>query len=153
MKTRGGPKPGRSVPCPRISGKETRSLILDTVEKARLSAPHSTSLEARGWTSGRGSVVRRLPAWVGRFGLMAGPHQYGLWCEPLPAPGDTFPSQMSLDVPPGRYMVEILDAATLNWVSRESAEGALLVAGLPYTGNPVLAWIRNIGHLSREASF
>jgi hypothetical protein len=60
---------------------------------------------------------------------------------------------MSLDVPPGRYMVEILDAATLNWVSRESAEGALLVAGLPYTGNPVLAWIRNIGHLSREASF
>jgi hypothetical protein len=94
-------------------------------------------------TSGTG-LIRSLPAWVGRFGLLAGLDEFGLWCEPLPAPEEIFPSQLIVDVPSGRYMIDILDAAILRWVSRESAEGGPLVTGLPYTGNPVLVWIRSI---------
>jgi hypothetical protein len=83
-----------------------------------------------------------LPAWVGRFGFLTGPNEFGLWCEPLPAAEEIFPSQLIVDVPPGRYMIEILDAVTSCWVSRESAEGGPLVAGLPFTGNPVFVRIR-----------
>jgi hypothetical protein len=38
--------------------------------------------------------------------------------------------------------LQILDTATSSWVSRESAEGGPLIAGLPYTGNPVVVWVR-----------
>ncbi len=51
---------------------------------------------------------------------------------------------MVIDVPAGRYLVETLDAAASTWISRESAEGGPLVAGLPFTGNPVMVWIRLI---------
>ena len=49
---------------------------------------------------------------------------------------------MVIDVPCGRYLVETLDTVTSTWISRESAEGGPLVVGLPYTGNPVMVWIR-----------
>ncbi len=126
----------------RISDRETRSRIQETIDKARRKGTLPSSLDPSGWKHGRPSLVRSLPAWVERFGLLAGSNEYGLWCEPFSFPEVTFPSQMNINVPPGRYMIEILDAATLNWMSRESAEGGPLIAGLPYTGNPVLVWIR-----------
>jgi hypothetical protein len=91
---------------------------------------------------GHESLTRSLPAWVRRFGLLAGAGQYCLWCEPRPAPRQTFPSQIILDIPRARYLIEIFDTATRTWVSRESAEGGPLVAGLSYTGTPLLVWIR-----------
>ena len=138
-----GPDPGGSGSRRRISDRETRSRIQAAIEKAGRTASRSSSLEPGGWKRGRAGLIRSLPAWVGRFGLLAGPKEFGLWCEPLPVSGETFPSQLVIDVPPGRYMIEILDAETSTWVSRESAEGGPLVAGLPCTGNPVLVWIRS----------
>ena len=93
-------------------------------------------------TGGHDSLIRSLPAWIKRFGLLAGAGQYCLWCEPRGARVDVFPSQMVLDIPPGRYLIDTLDTATRTWVSRESAAAGPLVAGLPYTGNPLLVWIR-----------
>ena len=91
---------------------------------------------------GQHSLVRRLPAWVKRFGLLSGPAGFCLWCEPRHEPEQIFPSQMILNLPRGRYMIDVLDTGSAAWVSRESAEGGPLVAGLPYTGSPVVAWIR-----------
>lgn len=102
--------------------------------------PPGFDLEAL--TGGHNSLIRSLPAWVTRFGLLAAGGQYCLWCEPRREPYQTFPSQMVIEIPRGRYMVDILDTAARTWVSRESAEGGPLVAGLPCTGNPLLAWIR-----------
>jgi len=125
-----------------LSVGETRSRIRAAMERAGWTAPLPASLELEGWKPGRAGLVRSLPAWVGRFGFLAGPKEFGLWCEPLPGPGEAFPSQLVIDVPPGRYMIEILDAETSTWASRESAEGGPLVAGLPCTGNSVFVWIR-----------
>lgn len=55
--------------------------------------------------------------------------------------------QFVMDVPAGRYLVDVLDASAHAWFSRESAGGAPLVAGLPATGRPVLVRIRCV---SRE---
>jgi len=129
----------------RIPDRETRSRIQAAIEKAYRTAPRPSSLEPGGWKRGRAALIRSLPPWVGRFGLLAGLNEFGLWCEPLAPSGAVFPSQMVIDIPPGRYMIEILDAVTSEWVSRESAEGGPLVAGFPYIGNPVLVWIRRAG--------
>jgi len=91
-------------------------------------------------------LVRSLPAWVRRFGLLLGPEQWCLWCDPRPAPSATFPSQMVLNLPRGRYLIDMLDTEASAWVSRESAEGGPLVAALPYTASPVLVWIRSKRH-------
>jgi len=99
-------------------------------------------LDLEALTGGHDSLVRSLPAWVKGYGFLAGEGDYCLWCEPRSASHQTFPSQMIIDVPGGRYLIDILDAATRTWVSRESAEGGPLVVGLPYTGNPLLIWIR-----------
>ena len=125
-----------------LSVGETRSRIRAAMERAGRAASLPASLEPGGWKRGRAGLIRSLPAWVGRFGFLTGPNEFGLWCEPLPGPGETFPSQLVIDLPPGRYMIEILDAETSTWVSRESAESGPLVAGLPCTGNPVFVWIR-----------
>lgn len=138
-----GPDPGGSGSRRRISDRETRSRIQAAIEKAGRTASLPASLDPGTMKRGRVSLVRSLPAWVGRFGFLAGPDSDCLWCEPLPAPEEIFPSQLIVDLPPGRYMIEILDAVTSRWVSRESAEGGPLVAGLPFTGNPVLVWIRS----------
>ena len=125
-----------------LAAEETRSRIRAAFEKAARTDPRFPGPDPDKMKRARSSLIRSLPAWVGRFGLLAGPRSYCLWCEPIRSPRETFPSQMIFDVPPGRFMIEILDSGTLRWMSRESAEGGPLVAGLPYPGNPLLVWIR-----------
>jgi hypothetical protein len=124
----------------RLSARRSRSLICRAIAPEAL--PPNLDPEALMGT--RRSLVRSLPAWVERFGLLAGPDHYCLWCKPWSSPGEIFPGQIILDIPRGRYLVEIYDAAAQRWVSRESAEGGPLVAGLPYTGNRLLVWIRAV---------
>jgi hypothetical protein len=115
---------------------------LSLIRKALTPEVKPPGLDPETLTGGHESLIRSLPAWVKRFGFLAGAGEYCLWCEPRPAPVDAFPSQMVLDMPRGRYWIDIFDTSTRTWLSRESAEGGPLVAGLPYTGNPLLAWIR-----------
>ena len=86
--------------------------------------------------------VGYLPAWVGEVGVLEAPGVWCLWCQPRRSPGETFPSQVILDLPAGRYMVETLDVRTGTWCARESAAGGPLVAGLSFTGGPVLVLVR-----------
>jgi hypothetical protein len=123
----------------RIPAAETRALVRAALEKA----DGQSSLNLESLRSGSGRRVRSLPSWVGRFGFLAGPDQFWLCCEPRACLGETFPSQFVLDVPPGRYFIEIFDAAASTWISRESAEGGPLVAGLPSTGNLLLVIVRS----------
>jgi hypothetical protein len=120
------------------SVRRTRSLI----RAALASEVRPPNFDPKTLTGGQDSLVKSLPAWVKRFGFLAGAGHYCLWCNPLPSPRDTFPNQIILDIPRGRYFVDTLDAVTLIWVSCESAEGGPLIVGLPFTGNPVLVWIR-----------
>ena len=88
------------------------------------------------------SLVSHWPAWVTRAGALIGKGVYCLWCQPHPDPRETFPSQLILNVPAGRYTVDVLDVSRAAWTSRESASGNPLVAGLPYTAGTLLVWIR-----------
>jgi hypothetical protein len=90
------------------------------------------------------SLVSHWPAWVIRAGALVGNGVYCLWCQPHPDPRETFPSQLILNVPAGRYMVDVLDVSRAAWASRESASGNPLVAGLPYTAGTLLVWIRMV---------
>lgn len=97
------------------------------------------------------SLVSHWPAWVTRAGALVGSGVYCLWCQPHPDPRETFPSQLILNVPAGRYMVDVLDVGRGRWASRESATGNPLVAGLPYTAGTLLVWIRTVETVSPAA--
>ena len=87
-------------------------------------------------------LVRTLPSWIGRFAVLRSSDALVLWCEPRRGGEKTFPSQIILDVSPGRYFVDALDAASGRWIFRESAAGGPLVAGLPFAGGPILLLVR-----------
>jgi hypothetical protein len=91
------------------------------------------------------SLVSHWPAWVTRAGALVGKDVYCLWCQPHPDPRETFPSQLILNVPAGRYIVDVLDVSRAAWRSSESGTGHPLVVGLPYTSGTLLVWIRLVG--------
>ncbi len=122
------------------SERQTRLLIRKALPP-EIRPPGLILKELKG---GHNALVRSLPSWVRRFGILSGPGQCFLWCDPLSTPGDAFPSQIIIDIPRGRHIVNTFDTNARTWVSRESAEGGPLVVGLPFTGNPVLAWIRAV---------
>jgi hypothetical protein len=92
-------------------------------------------------------IIRQVPAWVARAGILKSARAWWLWCEPRR--GRARDGQCVLDVPDGRYMVETLDTRTSTWVSCEAAAGSPLVIGLPYTGRPVLASIRRVARATQ----
>jgi hypothetical protein len=92
-------------------------------------------------------IIRQVPAWVARAGILKSARAWWLWCEPRR--GRARDGQCVLDVPDGRYMVETLDTRTSTWVSCEAAAASPLVIGLPYTGRPVLACIRRVARATQ----
>jgi hypothetical protein len=92
-------------------------------------------------------LIRKVPSWVGRAGILKSARAWWLWCEPRR--GRARDGQCVLDLPGGRYMVETLDTRTSTWVSCEAAAGPPLVFGLPRTGGPVLACIRRVARASQ----
>lgn len=94
------------------------------------------------FTSVDQAAIRQVPPWVSRAALVKSARAWWLWCEPRR--GRARDGQCVLDVPPGRYLVEALDTRSHTWVSCESAAAAPLVIGVPFTGRPVLACIRQV---------
>jgi hypothetical protein len=81
--------------------------------------------------------ISHLPGWIKQYRLRHEGQTIWLDLEPETQTEDSHPGQMVVDLPPGRYMVEILDTVSGEWISRESAAGGPLVAGLQWTGNPL----------------
>jgi len=92
-------------------------------------------------------LIRQVPSWVARAGILKSPRAWWLWCEPRR--GRARDGQCVLDLPDGRYMVETLDTRSYAWVSCEAAAGSPLVIGLPHTGRPVLACIRRVARATQ----
>ena len=88
-------------------------------------------------------TVRLWPAWVVRAAVLKSRGTWWLWCEPRARtrPGA---GQIVINLPAGRYLLDVMDARTHAWFSRESAAGPLLVAGLASRGGPVIARIRRV---------
>jgi hypothetical protein len=93
--------------------------------------------------------VRLWPAWVVRAAVLKSRTAWWLWCEPRK--GARGGGQFVMDVPNGRYLVDVMDTRTHAWFSRESAAGGPLVAGLPATGRPVIARIRRVAEAGTGA--
>lgn len=91
--------------------------------------------------------VRRAPPSIGRVGAFSSGPTTWVWCEPapgaVPAPG----GQLVLDLPPGRYLCDVLDVAEARWCSRESAGGGPLVVGLSALAGEAVV---RIGRVLRE---
>jgi len=106
-----------------------------------------------GLQAAPGLSVRVVPEWVAAVGLGAADGSFWLWLEPKagrtaehPVSGAAIGAgQLVLDLPPGRYLVDMLDATTGETLSRESAGGPPLVLGVPSRGVPLVAEIRPVG--------
>ncbi len=119
-----------------LSDEATRSKVAGSLASAGIAVPAPALVAASS------ELVHGLPRWVGAFGLLEADGTIYLWCEPRAGRGERFPSQFVLDVPSGRYFVDTLDAASGDRISRESAAGGPLVAGIPATGSAILVSIR-----------
>ncbi len=122
----------------RMSFRQARRSILAALSKAEAPFP----VDETRFAAAPAKLIRRLPAWIGRYGWVESEGAYFLWCEPVEATEKPFPSQMVLDLKAGRYFVDALDFEAGAWIYRESCAGGPLVAGLPFTGGPVLVLVR-----------
>jgi len=81
--------------------------------------------------------VRALPAWVVEYGIAASAGAAWLWVAGVAEPGTEAMDQAVLDLPPGHYVVDVVDAATGALLSRETATAPPLVIGVPWRGGAV----------------
>jgi hypothetical protein len=91
------------------------------------------------------ALVGKLPGWVARYGALIEGRNAWIYCEPRPGAESGLAGQILLRKPDGRSLVDSFDAASAACIARESAGGTPLVVGLPFTGGPILLWVRPIG--------
>lgn len=117
------------------------------------------------WASGN-TLLRLVPPWAGEVGVVVpggapdvgseggAPKEAWLWLSPgfaFAVPG--FPSQLVLNLPPGRYAVATWDVKAGQPVGSESAAGGPLVCGPPCPGGPVVVAVRRLAESpAQEAS-
>ena len=89
-------------------------------------------------------AVGKLPSWVARFGLARAHSSAWLFCETRPDVAADVTGQVVLHFPAGRYLVDAFDVSSASCVSRESASGAPLVLGLPFSRSAILLSIRHL---------
>jgi len=92
------------------------------------------------------------PAWIARYGALIEGRNAWIYCEPYPGAESGIAGQILLRKPDGRSLVDSFDAEAATCIARESAGGTPLVVGLPFTGGPLLLWIRPIGCICRDVS-
>lgn len=93
---------------------------------------------------GSDRIVRQMPGWIARVVVLADDDQAcWLWCEAeTRSDDDPYSGQMVLDKPAGRYLVDVFEPVEGRCVSRESAAGSPLVAGLPRVADRMLVYVR-----------
>jgi len=126
----------------RIPAAEIRRLVAEALAASAV----PSAFDPSGLENAPSGLLRSLPSWVGRSGLLGRRDEFVLWCSPRPNSREPESGQFILGVPSGRYFVEVFDPVASAWISRESAAGGPLVAGLPFTGGPVFARVRAAGN-------
>jgi hypothetical protein len=113
--------------------------VAKTIRRITGCCPEATGV---AWRPAGTGAIRSLPRHIGSAGLAADGEGFWLWLEPDPGAPTEGPGQFVLDVPAGRYVVELFDTEAGSWFSRESAAGNPLVAGLPLRGAALVVRIR-----------
>jgi len=110
------------------------TLKREGVEMAEVSSAASTDA----------GLVEKLPPWVARYGVLIDGGNAWVYCEPRFGTRSGQPGQILLRLAFERCLIDSFDAASGACIARESAAGTPLVAGLAFTGRPLLLWIRPI---------
>jgi hypothetical protein len=95
------------------------------------------------WRQLPSAVICSLPEWAAEAGLAEGLTGYWLWI----GPGESHEEpagQVMLQIPEGRYLVEVIDISTGQVIARELAFGPPLVVGAPWRPTPVGLHIRPV---------
>lgn len=126
-----------------IDFDEARSRLQAALRRARAGPVLAGPLVAAD-----AALVTAVPEWVTELGIVADPDGYwilvsrGAGAAPEAGAATASPAQFVLNIDAGRYFVDTLDAATGEWISRESAPGGRLVAGLVCPGDAAIVRIR-----------
>lgn len=130
--------------------------VLDAAEAVQRLSQVSPELATGGGWSDAAPLIRSAPDWAAEVGALevvdsAAIHAAGagsgrrwlVWCAPGEGAAErSFPSELVLDLPPGRYAVATWDAQQKRIVGAESAVGGPLVCGPPFTGGPLAVEVR-----------
>jgi len=129
-----------------IHGRQPKAMPLDqaraSAHAALLLAGSPPDWEPQDARQAPPSLVSHWPAWVAKAGTLLCHNGCVLWCEPQRDPRETFPSQLILTMPEGRYVIEVLDVARREWLVRQTVSGRTLVTGLPYTAGDLVIQVR-----------
>ena len=123
-----------------IQFDETVIHVRRLIETLKREGAQSPELSASA--SADASLVEKLPAWVARYGALVDGSNAWVYCEPRFGTRSGQPGQIQLRNKTARCLIDTFDASSGACVARESAGGTPLVAGLAFTGRPLLLWIR-----------
>lgn len=102
---------------------------------------HASILSIPAWAQAAGAIL--LPACSPSAGSSASLADLLLvWIAPLPQAASSLASQLTLDLPAGRYAVTTYDAAKYLAVGSEIAYGPPVVCGPPFDGAAVAVVVR-----------
>ncbi len=120
----------------KISFQETRGRIAAAFQ----------DVDADGLWPAPDLSCRVLPGWVGEFGAARCDDGWLVYLAPGPdpEPDRAGMSQAVIDVPAGRYLVDVHDIAARTWRSRESAAAPPLVIGVPAADGPVVLTLTRV---------
>lgn len=106
------------------------------------------------WADAQSSILS-IPAWAGAIGAIflgksplsvesrgSHPALLVVWIEPRPPSAHGFPSQLTFDLPTGRYTISTYDCEKHLAVGSETAYGPPIVCGPPFDGAAVAVLVR-----------
>jgi len=121
---------------------ETVSHVRRIIEILHRQGVESPDLPAAAFADA--TLVEKLPPWVARYGAIIDGQNAWVYCASHPDNKSGQPGQILLHMRSSRCLIDSFDAASGVCIARESAGGTPLVAGLVFTGRPLLLWIRPI---------
>ncbi|MBN2873885.1 MAG: hypothetical protein JXM71_02225 [Spirochaetales bacterium] len=108
-------------------------------------SPSGSMIDDGSWVLAN-ELIRELPAWTKRAGLLASRSgdEFIVYLDPERALPSYFPATLTLDVGKGRYSVESRRCGRAEPVGLEVATAAPLVCGVPCSGTPMALLLRRI---------
>lgn len=118
----------------------------------RRSAFCSLPLEDEAAWSAANEAIRAAPRWAGEAGaaLLRGSDCLLIWLAPRPDHPEAFPSELILDLDPGRHCLSTWDTKKHAVTGSEVCFDTPAVAGPPFCGHPLVILVtEQVGDLRR----